>query len=90
MLKQSNIKTVTDIRQNTKQLIQEVEKSTDPIYIFQHSKPKGVFLSFKRYQEIMENLEDYFDLIEAQQVLDDQKTKFSPLDQTWEDSQLEK
>lgn len=83
MLKADNIKTITDMRQNTLALLEYVQKSDEPVIILQRSKPKGVLLGFEKYQKMVELIEDYLDTIEAEEVLSDKKTKFVELNKFW-------
>jgi prevent-host-death family protein len=62
-----NTKTVTDLRENSIALLEQIKKS-GPTFIFQHSKPKAVMLSIEEYSNMMEMLEDYFDAIKAKEL----------------------
>ena len=62
-----NTKTVTDLRENSIALLEQISKSC-PTFIFQHSKPKAVMLSIEEYSNMMEMLEDYFDSLKAQEL----------------------
>ena len=83
MITTDNIKTITDMRQKTLSILQYARKSQEPIFIMHHSKPKGVFLSFEKYQKMVELVEDYLDILEAETILEDKKTKFIPLEKFW-------
>lgn len=90
MIKADNIKTITDVRQDTLAILKYAQESEEPVIILQHSKPKGVFLSFEKYQKLVEMVEDYLDTIEAEEVLRDKDTKFVPLDKFLEKYKLSK
>lgn len=88
MITTDNIKTITDMRQKTLSILKYAQKSQEPVFIMHHSKPKGVFLSFEKYQKMVEFVEDYLDLLEAEAVLEDKKTKFIPLEKFWKKYKL--
>lgn len=54
------ISTVTDLRVNTIELLNEVKK-TGFKYVFNRSEPEAVLLSMKEYARLMERLEDVED-----------------------------
>jgi len=88
MITADNIKTITDIRQKTLSILQYAQKSQEPIFIMHHSKPKGVFLSFEKYQKMVELVEDYLDILEAETILEDKRSKFIPLEKFWKKYKL--
>ncbi len=56
-----NVKTITDMREKAVELLEQVEKTSEPVFVFQHSKPKAVIMSieeFSRLKELVEDLED--------------------------------
>jgi len=83
MLTDDNIKTITDMRQQTLAIMQYAQKNQEPVFIMQHSKPKGVFLSFEKYQKMVSLIEDHLDTIETETVLESKETKFMPLEKFW-------
>lgn len=64
---EKNIKTVTDLRENTMELLRQT-KSSGPTIIFHHSKPMAVMLSIDEYSNMAEMLEDYLDTQEAKEL----------------------
>lgn len=88
MLKIKNIKTITDLRQKTLSVLKFAQKTQEPVFILQHSKPKAVFLSFEKYQRLVGLVEDYLDALEAEEILEDKKTKFLPLEKFWKKYKL--
>lgn len=62
-----NIKTVTDLRERTLQLLRQT-KNSGPTIIFHHSKPMAIMLSIDEYSNMTEMLEDYFDTQEAKEL----------------------
>jgi PHD/YefM family antitoxin component YafN of YafNO toxin-antitoxin module len=56
-----NIKTITDMRENALMLLKDLKKGNQPTIIFHHNSPKAVMLSVKKYNELMDMLEDYMD-----------------------------
>ena len=88
MITADNIKTITDMRQKALSILRYAQKSQEPVFITHHSKPKGVFLSFTKYQKMVELIEDYLDILEAEAILEDKKTKFIPLEKFWKKYKL--
>lgn len=70
-----NVKTITDMREDALALLQEVNKTKGPFYIFHRSKPKAVLIAIKQYIKLHELLEDYFDSLSAQEYEKIDKTK---------------
>ena len=58
------IRTISDLRFKTKDVLKDSEKT--PVYVFQHSEVKGVLLSYTQYAEMVEKLEDYYLSLRAQ------------------------
>lgn len=75
-----NTKTVTDLRENSIALLEQISKS-GPTFIFQHSKPKAVMLSIEEYSNMMEMLEDYFDGLKAKDLEENSEQSGISLDQ---------
>lgn len=71
---QKNINTVTDLRINTIELLDEVDKSGSK-YIFQRSKPRAVLLSIDEYEKLSKRLEDLYDELKTQQLVNLPKGK---------------
>lgn len=67
---EKNIKTVTDLRERTLELLRKT-KSSGPTIIFYHSKPMAVMLSIDEYSNMAEMLEDYLDTQEAKELEED-------------------
>lgn len=63
---EKNIKTVTDLREKTLELLRQT-KVSGPTIIFHHSKPMAVMLSIDEYSNMAEMLEDYLDVQEAKE-----------------------
>lgn len=81
MIKSSNLKTITDVRMDPLSILNYAQKTEEPVIILQHSKPKGVFISFEKYHKLMEMVEDYLDARESEEILSDPETKFIPAEQ---------
>lgn len=64
---EKNIKTVTDLRERTLELLRQT-KVSGPTIIFHHSKPMAVMLSIDEYSNMAEMLEDYLDIQEAKEL----------------------
>lgn len=73
MINQKNIRTISDLRFKTKEVLKKAED--EPVFIFHRSTPQGVVLSFEEYQELMSLLEDYFDSLKAQEYEKEDKSK---------------
>ena len=59
-----NVKTVTDMRENAVQLLNQL-KNEGPTYILHQSKPKAVMLSIQECEKILERIEDLEDELVA-------------------------
>ena len=59
-----NVRTITDMRENTLDLLKTIDKE-GLAYIFHHSKPKAVMLSMDEFSAIQELIENYLDEKEA-------------------------
>ncbi|MBU1085041.1 type II toxin-antitoxin system Phd/YefM family antitoxin [Patescibacteria group bacterium] len=57
----NNISTITDMRENTLSLLQSVQKKQSPTIIMYRNSPKAILLSIKKYNQLMEMVEDYLD-----------------------------
>ena len=57
MINPRQISTMSDLRFNTKSVLNKSED--EPVFLFHRSTPKGVLLSWKHYQIIIDQLEDY-------------------------------
>lgn len=73
-----NIKTVTDMRENAIELLEDV-KSQGIVYLFQHSNPEAVILSIDEFKRIYELLEDHLDEAEAVKISKEKRGTGIPL-----------
>lgn len=73
-----NTKTITDLRENTLGLIDEVDKQGH-IYIFNRSTPKAVMMSLNEFMKLQEILEFYMDEKEAQILSQEPRGKGVPI-----------
>ncbi len=64
MIIQNQINSISDLRFKTKEVFKKTSKG--PVFLFYRNKPKGVLVSFENYQEILSQLEDYFDSLKAE------------------------
>lgn len=60
-----NVKTITNMRENALELLEEAESSAGPIYIFYRSEPRAVLLDLKEYEKLRDMAEDYLDSLKA-------------------------
>ncbi|MBI4973543.1 type II toxin-antitoxin system prevent-host-death family antitoxin [Candidatus Roizmanbacteria bacterium] len=79
------IRTVSDLRYKTKDVMAKAQH--EPVVLFEHNSPKGVLLSMDRYEELVHNLEDYYDSIKAQEYEKEnkKKVKWAKLDDILDD-----
>lgn len=63
-----NTKTITDMRERAVELLDQVEKTGEPIFVFQHSKPKAVLMSIDEFSKLKELIEDLEDSILARKI----------------------
>lgn len=73
MISQNNISTISDLRFKTKQVFRKAAKN--PVFVFNRSKPTGVLLSIKKYEKLMDDLEDYYLSLKAQEHAKENKSK---------------
>lgn len=73
MITQQNISSISDLRFKTKEVLKKAHKS--PVYLFSRNAPQGVLLSYDNYQELLSNLEDYYDSLKAQEYEKEDKSK---------------
>lgn len=73
-----NIKTISDMRENARKLLKEVQASYGPLFILYRSKPQAVLLSLEEYQKLADLAEDYMDSLKAQEfeALDKKKIRW--------------
>ena len=78
MLSTKNVKTISDMRENARKLLREVNSTYGPLYILYRSKPEAVMLSLDEYQKMADMCEDYLDGLHAQELekLDKSKEKW--------------
>lgn len=74
-LSAKNFKTISDMRENARKLLQEAQSSHGPLFILYHSKPEAVLLSFEEYQKLADMAEDYMDSLKAQEFEAQDKKK---------------
>ena len=68
-----DIKTVTDLRENTISVLDGIKKKERPTLIMHNNTPKGVLLSVDEYNHLIEMLEDYEDELEARDLEEEAK-----------------
>lgn len=72
---ESNVKTVTDMRQDPVGLLKSVRQSDGPQYIFYRSSPQAVLLDLENYQKLLDLSENYLDSLTAQEYEKENKKK---------------
>jgi len=63
-----NVKTITDMREKALELLEQVEKTAEPVFVFHHSKPKAVIMSIEEFSKLKELVEDLEDSILARKL----------------------
>lgn len=83
VLSSANVKTISDMRENARKLLEQAQKAYGPLYIFYRSKPQAVLLSLEEYQKLADLAEDYLDSLKAQEfeAQDKKKIKWLSLDE---------
>ena len=62
---------VSDLRRNTRQVIEAAQSEDGVVYITQHGRPAVVLMDYERYEALVAYLEDLSDLISLQQAADE-------------------
>jgi len=63
-----NVKTITDLRERALELLEQVNKSAEPVFVFHRSKPKAVIMSIEEFSKLKELIEDLEDSILARKL----------------------
>lgn len=63
-----NTKTITDMREKALELLDQVEKTAEPVFVFHHSKPKAVIMSIEEFSKLRELIEELEDSILARKL----------------------
>ena len=79
ILSKRNIKTVTDLREQTIKILNSLQKRSEPFVVFHRSDPKAVLLSLEAYQKLADLLEDYLDEELALEIEKQPRKKGIPL-----------
>jgi len=62
---------VSDLRRNTREVIETAQGEEGVVYITQHGRPAVVLMDYERYEALVAYLEDLSDLISLQQAADE-------------------
>lgn len=73
MITLNNISTISDLRFKTKTVINKAAIS--PVFLFNRSTPTSVIISFEKYQEMTDTLEDYYLSLKAEDFEKENKDK---------------
>jgi prevent-host-death family protein len=76
-----NIATVTDLRERTIEVLEEVKKSEEPVVVFKRNKPQAVIINIKKFDEILDRLEDLYDNYLADKVAKEPVKKKIPIEE---------
>lgn len=63
-----NTKTITDLREKALELLNQVEQTTEPVFVFHNSKPRAVLMSIDEFSRLKEQIEDLEDSILARKL----------------------
>ena len=63
-----DIKTVTDLRENTISLLNKIQKKDRPTIIVHRNNPKAVLMSISEYNKLIEMADDYMDELIAMEL----------------------
>lgn len=77
MLTADQVKTISNIRQNPKEILNQLAAGKGPFYLLYRSQLKGVMLDLKTYARFQEIAEEYQDSLEAQKLEKIDKKKIS-------------
>lgn len=66
------ISTISDLRYKTKKVLKDASKS--PVVVMHRTSPQGVILSMKKYQEMLDTIEDYYLSLRAQEYENEDKS----------------
>lgn len=64
MITLNNISSISDLRFKTKKVINKA--AIAPVFLFNRSTPTSVIISFEKYQEMTDALEDYYLSLKAE------------------------
>ena len=67
MLNIQTIKSLTELRNDPSGVVDLAKKLSEPIYIFNRSKPVSVLMDVNDYEEILDRLEDAIDALEMRE-----------------------
>lgn len=76
----TNTKTITDLRENTLGVL-DLLKKDKLVYVNYKSKPKAVMLDVDQFIQLMEELEDLRDQVDAKLLARETRGKGVPLDE---------
>jgi PHD/YefM family antitoxin component YafN of YafNO toxin-antitoxin module len=80
-----NIRTVTDLREQTMPILDSLSRQEGPTVIFHRSHPKAILLSIAAYQKLADIFEDYFDEELALELEKQPKEKGIPVKQVMQE-----
>ena len=63
-----NTKTITDMREKALELLDQAERTAEPVFVFHHSKPKAVIMSIEEFSKLKDLIEDLEDSILARRL----------------------
>lgn len=75
----TNISTISDLRFKTEEVLTKADMA--PLFLFNRSTPRAVILSIEEFNNISEQLEDYYLSIRAKEYEKEDKTKIDWVEQ---------
>jgi len=82
-----DLKTITDLREDTLGILEAIQKKSEPTVIFHRNTPRAVILSVVEYNRLMEMVDDYLD---EKVAMDLEKEPYNPNDYVGEKAALKK
>jgi PHD/YefM family antitoxin component YafN of YafNO toxin-antitoxin module len=71
MINATNTRTITDLRFKTKEILAKAKEG--PVYLFHRNIPTSVIMSFEEYTNLVDQLEDSFLSLKAEELLSEPK-----------------
>lgn len=89
MLTSKNIRTITDMRKSTTQLLNFVARSREPVGILKHNKLAAYLVDPQTLESLETFVEDYLDLrIATSRLTKTKKTDFDDFEKFWKEKKL--
>ena len=57
---------ISDLRRQANDIINTIRETSDAVYITQHGRPAAVLVDYERYEQLLQDLEDFTDRLSLQ------------------------